>query len=77
MVRKVIAGQELLRASGTVCGKLVRWLEAQGYIDADAAQDAGEHAREAARDLPAAERLGMLLHDVCEQPLRSGSQPGR
>jgi hypothetical protein len=30
MVRKVIAGQELLKASGTVTGKLARWLAAHG-----------------------------------------------
>jgi len=33
MVRKVIAGQELLRAPGTVTGKLVTWLAARGYIE--------------------------------------------
>jgi hypothetical protein len=40
MVRKVIAGQELLRASGTVTGKLVTWLAARGYIDRDSADHA-------------------------------------
>lgn len=30
MVRKVIAGQELRKASGTVTGKLVRWLADRG-----------------------------------------------
>ena len=33
MVRKVIAGRELLKASGTVTGKLARWLADHGYID--------------------------------------------
>jgi hypothetical protein len=64
MVRKVFAGQELLKASGTVTGKLVRWLSQHGYIDDHTAQDASDRAREASRDLPTAERLGMLLHDV-------------
>jgi hypothetical protein len=30
MVRKVMAGEELLKAAGTVTGKLVRWLAQQG-----------------------------------------------
>lgn len=68
MVRKVMAGQELLKAAGTVTGKLVRWLAAQGYIDPQDAEEASGHAREAARDLPTAERLGSLLHDACEEP---------
>ena len=64
MVRKVIAGQELLKAAGTVTGKLVRWLEKEAYIEPDVAAIAGERARESARTLPAAERLGSLLQDV-------------
>lgn len=66
MVRKVIAGHELLKASGTVTGKLVRWLEAHELIGKEAAADAAERAQGAARDLPAAERLGQLLYDVTE-----------
>lgn len=64
MVRKVIAGQELLKASGTVTGKLARWLAAHGYVDQETAEDASDLARDAARDLPSAERLGMLLYDL-------------
>ncbi|TVS87770.1 hypothetical protein [Mycobacterium helveticum] len=67
MVRKVIAGQDLLKAAGTVTGKLVRWLGERGYIDGSSADQAGEQAREAARDLPMADRLGALLHDVTRQ----------
>jgi hypothetical protein len=63
-VRKVMAGQELLKAAGTVTGKLVRWLETQAYIEPDVASIAVERARDGARDLPAADRLGSLLHDV-------------
>jgi hypothetical protein len=33
MVCKVMAGQDLLKASGTVTDKLVRWLAGHGYID--------------------------------------------
>ena len=64
MVRKVIAGQELLRASGTVTGKLVTWLAARGHIDRDSADHATGRAQDASRDLPVADRLGGLLHDV-------------
>jgi hypothetical protein len=64
MVRKVFASQQLLRACGTATGKLVRWLSQHGYIDEQAAQDASEQARDAARDLPTADRLGMMLHDL-------------
>jgi hypothetical protein len=35
MVRKVIAGQELLRAAGTVTKKLVKWLGERGYVEAE------------------------------------------
>jgi hypothetical protein len=61
MVRKVIAGQELLKAAGTVTGKLVRWLETQAYIESDVAAVAVDRAKDSARDLPAADRLGDLL----------------
>jgi hypothetical protein len=66
MVRKVMAGQELLKASGTVTGKLVRWLAERGHIDANSANEASDRARDASRDLPMADRLGMLLHDVTD-----------
>jgi hypothetical protein len=67
MVRKVIAGQELLKASGTVTGKLVRWLAERGCIDEESADDAIGRSRKASRDLPIADRLGMLLHDVTDR----------
>jgi hypothetical protein len=60
----VMAGQELLKAAGTVTGKLVRWLEKEGYIEPEAAEIAADRARDGARDLPAADRLGSLLQDV-------------
>jgi hypothetical protein len=66
MVRKVMASQELLKASGTVTGKLVRWLAERGYVDEDTANDAADHAREASRDLPMADRLGTLLAEVTD-----------
>ncbi|MGH2861140.1 MAG: hypothetical protein ACRDLT_06480 [Solirubrobacteraceae bacterium] len=64
MVRKVIAGQELLKAAGTVTGKLARWLEQQGYIESDAAEIAVDRARDSARELPAADRLTDLLVEI-------------
>jgi hypothetical protein len=64
MVRKVMAGQELLRAAGTVTGKLARWLEQHGHIDTDAAEIAVDRARDSARELPAADRLTDLLVEV-------------
>src|SRR6266545_5725275 len=67
MVCKVIAGQELLRASGTVTGKLVTWLAARGHIDRDSADHATGRTHDASRDLPVADRLGGLLHDVAQR----------
>ena len=64
MVRKVMASQQLLKASGTVTGKLMTWLAARGYIDTEQAGDASGRAKDAARDLPLADRLGSLLHDI-------------
>ncbi|MCA1700432.1 MAG: hypothetical protein LC790_16640 [Actinobacteria bacterium] len=42
----------------------MRWLSDHGYIDDQSAEDASDRAREASRDLPIAERLGIMLHDV-------------
>src|SRR6266545_5354321 len=42
MVRKVFAGRELLRASGTVTRRLVEWLEREGFIEAAVATAAVE-----------------------------------
>jgi hypothetical protein len=63
MVRKVIAGQETLRAAGTVTKKLARWLHERGYVDKDEMELAVEESTDAARDLPRAERLANLLYD--------------
>ena len=56
MVRKVVAGQELLRAAGTVTKKLARWLHDQGFIDETDFEEAFVklafvEEREAVRDL--------------------------
>jgi hypothetical protein len=72
MVRKVFASRELLRAAGTVTGRLVRWLEREGYVEADVAAEAIERAKTAARDLPRADRLGELLADLTDADPPSG-----
>ena len=63
MIRKVAAGQELLRAAGTVTAKLATWLGERGYLDPAAVGEAAGRGREAARELPKAEKLGQLLFE--------------
>ena len=63
MVSKVMAGQDLLRASGTVTKKLAKWLADKGYATAEQAEDTVERGSDAARDLPMAEKLTALLYD--------------
>lgn len=63
MIRKVMAGQELLKASGTVTKKLAKWLGEQGLISSDDSADAVDRATEASVDLPKAEKLASLLYD--------------
>ena len=70
MVRKVMAGEELLRASGTVAKKLASWLHEQGYITDAQRKEAAERGTDAARDLPKADRLGQLLHLELEKTPR-------
>ncbi len=66
MIRKVAASEELLRASGTVIGKLISWLAERGAISPDVAHEAQRRARDAARDLPRAARLASILFDTAE-----------
>ena len=71
MVSKVIVGADTLRASGTVMKKLAKWLVEQGYAKSDDADMAIEQGSDAARDLPAAEKLSTLLYDLtagCLEP---------
>jgi hypothetical protein len=70
MVRKVMAGDDLLRASGTVTKKLAAWLHEQGYITDEQRKTATDRGADAARDLPSADRLGSLLHDEMEKTPR-------
>jgi hypothetical protein len=67
MVRKVMASEDLLRASGTVTKKLAAWLHEQGYIGDEQRAEAARRGGDAGRDLPKAERLGRLLHEEMER----------
>src|SRR3972149_5348837 len=53
MIRKVIAGEDSLRAGGTVTKKLSKWRAEKGYISLEAGGGATETSA-AARDLPRA-----------------------
>ena len=64
MIRKVVAGQDLKRAAGTVTKKLSTWLAAQGHAAEDEAQEGADLGAEAARDLPKAERAARILYDA-------------
>lgn len=57
MVRRVIAGKDLLRAAGTMTKKLAAWLAEKGYAGAEEVEDATERGAEAAQNLPRAEEL--------------------
>jgi hypothetical protein len=63
VIRKVIAGQEFLKACGTVTKKLGKWLVANGYADDTDAADMVDRAADAGDELPKAERLSGLLYD--------------
>jgi hypothetical protein len=74
MPHKVIAGNETMRAAGTVVKKLVRWLVETGYTEDD--ETIRELLGETARDLPASQKL---LDDLCDWlaeigPVQSGRQ---
>ncbi len=66
MIRKVMASEALLQATGTVTKKLIRWLEEREYVDREQAARASRIALEAARELPAAERLARLLYEYAQ-----------
>ncbi|MGH3822625.1 MAG: hypothetical protein ACRDRA_07260 [Pseudonocardiaceae bacterium] len=63
MIRKVSAGQELLRSAGAVTKRLAGWLYQHGYVCAEQREQAIERAARFARELPRAERLTTLLHE--------------
>jgi hypothetical protein len=63
MIRKVMAGQDLLRAAGTVTKKLATWLHEHGHAGEAARNVAIDRGTAASRDLPRAERLANLLYE--------------
>jgi hypothetical protein len=64
MIRKVLAGQDLKRAAGSVTKKLSKWLATKGYIADDEAQDGADRGSEAARELPQAEKATGILYEA-------------
>jgi hypothetical protein len=67
MIRKVIAGEDFLRAAGTVTKKLSKWLAGKGYVSQEAAGEATETSAAAARDLPRAERAARILREAADR----------
>lgn len=67
MIRKVVASEALLQAAGTVARKLARWLGEKGYVDQYESLQAEKIAADAARELPAAERLARLLYTFTQR----------
>jgi len=63
MIRKVSAGQELLRSAGTVTKRLAEWLYQQGYVSDEERGEAVERGARSARELPRAQRLATLLSE--------------
>ena len=61
MPRKVIAGNETMKAAGTVVKKLAKWLVEKGYTEDD--ESVREMVGEIARDLPASQKLLDDLYD--------------
>lgn len=66
MIRKVIAGEDFLRAAGTVTKKLSKWFAGKGYVSQQAAGEATQTSA-AARDLPRAERAAQILRDAADR----------
>jgi hypothetical protein len=61
MPRKVIGGDEMMKAAGTVIKRLAKWLVAKGYTEDD--ESMREMIGEAAHDLRASQKLLDLLVD--------------
>jgi hypothetical protein len=72
MVRKVIAPQELLEATGTMMKELAGWLREKGYATAEQAEMAIEEGAEAARSLPRAEDTQVRGGAVRDRARRAG-----
>jgi len=68
MVKKVLAGQELLKASATVTRKLLVWLKDKDLIEEAGVDDALAIVDELGPDLPKAEELSYILGTLCLEP---------
>lgn len=66
MIRKVMASEALLQSAGVVAKKLAKWLEENGHIGKETANRIIRLAAEAARELPAAERLARLIYEYAQ-----------
>ncbi len=64
MPHKVMCGKETMKAAGTVTKKMAKWLADKGYAEDTA--DAQERAKEATKDLPAAQDVLDLLDDFVD-----------
>lgn len=64
MIRKVMCGEELKQAAGTVTKKLSKWLAVKGYISEEAGREGADRGAVAARELPRAERAAQMLQDA-------------
>ena len=67
MPHKVICGQDLLRAAGTVTKKLGKWLVDKGYVGGDSADRMADLGARASKELPAAEALSKMLAAYASQ----------
>lgn len=67
MVRKVMCGQEMKRAAGTVTKKLGKWLAQKGYVEEDDAAEMTDRGAEAVQDLPAADELADMLIEYTDR----------
>lgn len=67
MIRKVLGGEELKRAAGTVTKKLSQWLAEKRYTSQEAASEGAEEGAAAARNLPRAERAARLLYEDADR----------
>lgn len=61
MIRKVMAGEELKRTTGTVVKKLSKWLVEKNLISEESAASAEEEGSEASTFLPIAEKASRIL----------------
>ena len=63
MPRKVMCGEGLIRAAGTVTRKLEKWLTDNGYATGQHAERQRQANHESAKSLAAAKKVERLLHE--------------